>query len=76
MMAVEQAIKEISALPPMDQLRIVQAIWDRLLEGVGAELTDSQRAELDPRWAEYQADPSTARSEEAFRECVGVARGR
>lgn len=75
-MTVEQAIKDISALPPNDQLRVVQAIWDRLPEGVGTELTESQRAELDLRWAEYRADPSTALSEEEFRERIRVARGR
>ena len=75
-MTVEQAISDISALPPNDQLRIVQAIWDRLPAGVGTELTDSQRAELDRRWAAYKADPSTALSEEEFRERIRVARGR
>lgn len=75
-MSVEQTINEISALPPNDQLRIVQAIWDRLADGVGTELSDPQRAELDRRWAEYKADPSTALSEEEFRERIRVARGR
>ncbi len=75
-MTVEQAIKDISALPPNDQLRVVQAIWDRLPKGVGTELTESQRAELNLRWAEYRADPSTALSEEEFRERIRVARGR
>ena len=75
-MTVEQAIKDISALPLNDQLRVVQAIWDQLPEGVGTELTESQRAELDRRWAEYQADPSTALSEEEFRARIRVARGR
>jgi len=75
-MTVEQAINDISALPPNDQLRIVQAIWDRLPEGVGTELTDLQRAELDRRWAKYKANPSTALSEEEFRERIRVARGR
>ena len=75
-MTVEQAIKDISALPLNDQLRVVQAIWDRLPEGVGTELTESQRAELDRRWAEYKADPSTALSEEEFRARIHVARGR
>lgn len=75
-MTVEQAITDISALPPSDQLRIVQAIWDRLPDGIGTELTDSQRAELDRRWAEYKAKPSTALSEEEFRERIRVARGR
>lgn len=75
-MTVEQAINDISALPPSDQLRIVQAIWDRLADGVGTELSDSQRAELDRRWAEYKADPSTALTEDEFRERIRAARGR
>ncbi|CAD73905.1 hypothetical protein RB4642 [Rhodopirellula baltica SH 1] len=75
-MTVEQAISEISALPPNDQLRIVQAIWDRLPDGVGTDLTESQRAELDRRWAEYKADPTTALSEEEFRERIRIARSR
>jgi putative addiction module component (TIGR02574 family) len=75
-MTVEQAINDISALPPNDQLRIIQAIWDRLADGVGTDLSDSQRAELDRRWTEYKADPSTSLSEEEFRERIRVARGR
>jgi putative addiction module component (TIGR02574 family) len=75
-MTVEQAMNDISALPPSDQLRIVQAIWDRLADGVGTELSDSQHAELDRRWSEYKADPSTALSEQEFRERIRVARCR
>lgn len=75
-MTVEQAINDISAMPPSDQLRVVQAIWDRLPDGVGTELSDMQRAELDRRWAEYKANPSTALSEEEFRERIRAARGR
>jgi putative addiction module component (TIGR02574 family) len=75
-MTVEQAISDISALPPSDQLRIVQAIRDQLADGVGTDLSDSQRAELDRRWAEYKADPSTALSEDEFRERIRMARGR
>jgi putative addiction module component (TIGR02574 family) len=75
-MTVEQAINDISAMPPSDQLRVVQAIWDRLPDGVGTELSDLQRAELDRRWAEYKANPSTALSEEEFRERIRAARGR
>lgn len=59
-MTFEQAINDISALPLNDQLLIVQAIWDRLADGIGTELSDSRRAELDRRWAEYKADPTTA----------------
>lgn len=42
----------------------------------GTELGDSQRAELDRHWAVYHADPSTAFSEEEFRDRIRVARGR
>jgi putative addiction module component (TIGR02574 family) len=75
-MTVEQAIDDISALPPNDQLRIVQVIWDRLADGIGTKLNDSQRTELDRRWAEYKSDPTTAVSEEELRERIRVARGR
>lgn len=34
-MNVDQAISDVSALPPMDQLRVVQAIWDRLPAEIG-----------------------------------------
>jgi putative addiction module component (TIGR02574 family) len=75
-MTVEQAISQISALPPSEQLLIVQAIWDQLPDNVCHELTDSQRAELDRRWAKYMADPSTALSEEEFRARMLTVRGK
>ena len=75
-MTLEQAINDISALPPTDQIRVVQAIWDRLPKDVGTELSATQRAELDRRWAEYKANPSTALTEDEFRERIRIARGR
>jgi len=75
-MTLEQVINDISALPPSDQLRVVQAIWDRLPKDVGTELSAAQQAELDRRWAEYKADPSTALTEDEFRERIRIARGR
>ena len=48
-MTVEQVINDISALPPGDQLRVVQAIWDRLPKDVGTELSVAQQAELERR---------------------------
>jgi putative addiction module component (TIGR02574 family) len=75
-MTVEHAINDISAMPPSDQLRVVQAIWDRLPDGVGTESSDTQRAESDRRWAEYKANPSTALSEEEFRVRMRLAHGR
>ena len=74
-MTVEQVINHISALPPSDQLRVVQAIWDQLPKDVGTELSAAQQAELDRRWAEYKADPSSALTEDEFRERIRIARG-
>ncbi|MCY2982997.1 MAG: addiction module protein [Planctomycetota bacterium] len=75
-MTVEQVINDISALPPSDQIRVVQAIWDRLPKYVGTELSAAKQAELDRRWAEYKADPSTALTEAEFKERIRIARGR
>ncbi len=75
-MTVEQVINDISALPPSDQIRVVQAIWDRLPKDAGTELSAAQQAELDRRWAEYKADPSSALTEEEFRERIRIALGR
>ena len=73
-MTLEQAINDISALPPTDQIRVVQAIWDRLPKDVGTELSATQQAELDRRWGEYKANPSTAVTEDEFRERIRIAR--
>lgn len=75
-MTVEQVINDISALPPSDQIRVVQAIWDRLPKDVGTELSVAKQAELDRRWAEYKAVPSTALTEAEFKERIRIARGR
>jgi len=74
-MTLEQVINDIFALPPSDQLRVVQAIWDRLPKDVGTELSETQQAELDRRWAEYKADPSIALTEDEFRERIRIVRG-
>ncbi|QDS89620.1 Putative addiction module component [Rosistilla ulvae] len=75
-MTVEQVINDLAALPPSDQLRIVQAIWDQLPRDVGTELSEAQQAELNRRWSEYQTDPSSALTEDEFREQIREARGR
>ena len=75
-MTLEEVINDIAALSPSDQLRVVQAIWDGLSKDIGTELSSSQQAELDRRWAEYKSDPSTALTEDEFRERIRIARGR
>ena len=66
-MTVEQAIAQISALPIDDQLRIIQAIWDRLPDHVATGLSSAERAELDRRWRAYESSPDIAIPEAEFR---------
>lgn len=53
-MSVEQAISDISALPLDDQLKVVQAIWDRLPESSTLALSDAAHSELARRVASYR----------------------
>jgi len=69
-MTVERVINDISALPLGDQLRVVQAIWDQLPKEVGTELSVAQQAELERRSSEYKADPSSALTEDEFKERI------
>jgi putative addiction module component (TIGR02574 family) len=73
-MTVEQAISDISALPLEDQLRVVQAIWDRMPRDAGTSLTDRQRAELDQRLEDYRANPDSALTESQLRKQIRDAR--
>ncbi|MCU0718107.1 MAG: addiction module protein [Pirellula sp.] len=66
-MTAEQAIADISALPIDDQLRVVQAIWDRLPDSSTLSLNDDARMELERRVANYTADPSTLMTEDQLR---------
>jgi putative addiction module component (TIGR02574 family) len=50
-MALEQVINDVAGLPPGDQLRVLRAFWDRLPKDVGTELSATQQAEIDRRWA-------------------------
>jgi putative addiction module component (TIGR02574 family) len=66
-MTVEQAISDISSLPLDDQLKVVQAIWDRLPESSTLPLSDAARNELVRRLASYTTDPSTLLTEAQLR---------
>ena len=66
-MTVEQAISDISSLPFDDQLKVVQAIWDRLPESSTLSLSDAARDELVRRVASYTADPTTLLTEAQLR---------
>lgn len=66
-MTVEQAISDISSLPVDDQLKVVQAIWDRLPESSTLALSDAARSELIRRVASYSADPTSLMTEAQLR---------
>ena len=66
-MTVEQAISDISSLPLDDQLKVVQAIWDRLPESSAPALSDAARSELARRVVSYTADPTTLMTEAQLR---------
>lgn len=44
-----------------ERIQLVEDIWDSIAEETrgGLALTPEQQAELDRRWAEHQADPSS-----------------
>ena len=73
-MTVEKAITDIASLPLEDQLRVVQAVWDRMPQNAGTTLTDQQRAELDRRLSNYHENPESASTESQLRQQIRDAR--
>ena len=74
-MTLELTISDISQLTTEEQIVVAQAIWDRLSDlAVDQKLTSEQQAELDRRWADYQADKSIAIPLEQFKERIRTAR--
>ena len=56
-------LTELLKLPAGDRIGLAMALWDSLSDvDREAELvfTDEQRAELDRRWAEHEANPGSA----------------
>jgi putative addiction module component (TIGR02574 family) len=60
----KQAVWEaVKALPQEDQLDLVFRLWDHIDEsGWQPEMTDELKAELDRRWANFQANPQSGLS--------------
>jgi putative addiction module component (TIGR02574 family) len=51
-------IEEIFELPAEQRVQIAQQIWESVLRHPETvPLTDAQRAELERRWLDYQANP-------------------
>jgi putative addiction module component (TIGR02574 family) len=57
-MDLQTVLQEVDSWPVEERLRLVEAVWDQLLDaGVQPELTEAQRAELDRRVAALAANP-------------------
>ncbi len=54
-------LDDLLKLPPAERAELAIALWDSLANASDAlPLTDEQKAELDRRVADHDADPSTA----------------
>jgi putative addiction module component (TIGR02574 family) len=56
------AFSEIFKLPPNERAELAMALWESLSEAerdAALALTPDQEAELDRRWAEHLADPTS-----------------
>lgn len=55
---------EIRRLSVPERLQLVEDIWDSIAQDAGAApaLTETQRLELERRWASHVKDPSKAQS--------------
>lgn len=51
----QNLVAEILALPVQERVRLVETIWDSIV--ASTPLTDEQRAELDRRLADHEANP-------------------
>ncbi len=56
----QQAVWDaVQAWPVEDRIEFASRLWDQIVDdGWQPELTDELRAELDRRWASYEADPT------------------
>jgi len=53
-----QLLQQASVLDTDEQIELVEAIWDGIVSrGVAPSLTETQKAELDRRLADYLANP-------------------
>ena len=56
-------LSELLDLPPTDRAELAMALWDSLSEADREgqfTLSESQRAELDRRWADHLANPESS----------------
>jgi putative addiction module component (TIGR02574 family) len=57
-MDLTAVLSEVDSWPIDDRIRLVEEVWDRLVDqGSEPDLTEAQAAELDRRLAAYLASP-------------------
>ena len=57
-MDYQSVLSEVESWPVDDRVRLVQDVWDRLVDqGLEPELTDEMKAELDRRVEEMDRNP-------------------
>ena len=57
-MDLTTVLQEVDSWPVEERLRLMEAVWDRLVDtGEAPELTGPQRAELDRRMAALDSNP-------------------
>lgn len=64
MATIDQTIAAVPTMSISDRLRLAEAIWDSLEDAEAPLLTAEQRAELDRRLAEHDANPGSALTRE------------
>jgi putative addiction module component (TIGR02574 family) len=71
-------LDELLKLPPPARAEIAMALWESLADDerdAAIVLTDEQKAELDRRWAAYQANPDAAISLDEMKRRLQERRG-
>lgn len=58
-----ELLEEVLRLPVPERMRLAEAIWESIAETPEAiELTDAQKAELDRRLQDFEANPDAGSS--------------
>jgi putative addiction module component (TIGR02574 family) len=66
-MNLEQTISELTSLPVVEKLRIIESVWDSISPSQIAAPTPEQQAEIDRRIAAHDADPTSAISSDELK---------
>lgn len=72
----ESELRKLQALPFVEKLQLMDAIWQSTEESKDEPVvTEAEKRELDSRWARFERDPSRALTLEQFRALIKARRG-